>query len=214
MGKTILYYTSNSEEKSFEEKIKAKLLSACGNIPIISVSHKPIKLGKNIAIGVHKPTNVLLYYQLLLGCKQATTPFVISAESDFLYCPDYFSFTPPSPNKIYRYNHIRLLYKYHWGFFRKKYSEGAQIVGREFLISFLEEKLKGIPMFDQNPANRQFNVYAGGIPIEMFGSDLACVTFKTGDSLHKFTKVEREKSLPELPYWGTVKSMRKEMFKL
>ena len=211
---TIIYYTSNREEAKFETKIIHQLRKASSKIPIISVSHQPLKLGKNICLGIHKPTNVLLYHQLLLGCKHATTPFVLSAESDFLYCPDYFKFIPPKLDQIYRYNHIRLMYKYHWGFFRKKYSEGAQIVGRKFLISFLEDKLKGIDMFDENPSNRQFNAYAGGIPLEMYGGELACVTFKTGNSLHKFTKVERERSLHELPYWGSVIDMRKTMFNL
>ena len=212
---TIVYYTSNQEEKSFEDKIVKKLLEVSGNLPIISVSHKPMDLGTNICIGIHKPTNVLLYHQILIGAKLAKTPFVISAESDFLYPPDYFKFIPPKLDQIYRYNHIRLMYKYHWGFFRKRYSEGAQIVGREFFISFLEKKLRKIPMNNQDSANRQFNVYADlSVPFEMFGSEIACVTFKTGNSLHKFTRVEREHSLPELPYWGKVVDMRKKMFNI
>lgn len=213
MDKTIIYYTSNQEEENFEEKIKEKLLKVHGEIPIISVSHRPIKLGKNICIGVHQPSNVLLYYQLLLGCKEATTPFVLNAEADFLYCPDYFNFTPLVKNKIYRYGHIRMVWKYHWGFFRKKYSEGAQIVGREYLISLLETSLKGILMFERGPRARQFNPYWGR-SFEMYGGEFACVTFKTGNSLHKYTAVEKTRSLPELPYWGTVKQIRKEMFNL
>lgn len=216
MDKTIIYYTCNREEEGFEEKIKKKLLEAHGDIPIISVSHKPIDLGKNIYVGVHQPSNVLLFHQLLLGCKKAKTPFVINAEADFLYPPDYFNFEPPEKNKIYRFRNIRLMYKYHWGFFRKSYSEGAQIAGREYLISVLENALKGIPLRPQpydHSKYRKFNPYSN-VPFEMFGGELACLTFKTGDSLHKFTAVERSQSLPELPYWGTAKNMRREIFNI
>ena len=208
---TIIYYTSNREEEAFEEKIKRKLLETSGGIPIISVSHKPIDLGKNICIGIHQPTNVLLYHQILLGCKMAKTPFVISAEADFLNPPEYFNFTPTSLDRIYRYNNIRVLYKVHRGFYRKKSSEGAQIVGRKYLISLLENALKGISMFDDNPKFRRFFPY-WGVPLEMYEGEIPCVTFKTGDSLHKYVTVEKEEPKPELPYWGTAVNMRKEMF--
>jgi hypothetical protein len=202
---TIVYYTSNRENEKFEQTIRQKLMAVCGDIPIISVSYKPIDLGKNICVGEHIPSNAMIFRQLLMGCEAATTPFVINAEADFLYCPEYFTFTPPKENQIYRYDNIRMLYKYNWGFFRKPYSEGAQITGREYLISLLQERLKDAP------EDTKFNPYHR-IPLEMFGGENACVSFKTGDSLHKYMALGRERSVPELPYWGTVEDMRKEMF--
>lgn len=212
---TIIYYTSNREEEAFENKVELKLLEVSGKIPIISVSHKPINLGKNICVGVHYPSNLTLYRQLLIGCKEAKTTFVANAEADFLYPPEYFSFVPKDNNKIYRYGNIRLMYKYHWGFFRKKYSEGAQIAGREYLISILENTLKNVPEWYEKESTeyRKLNPYKH-MPFEIFNGEIACVTFKTGDSLHKFTAVEREKSKPELPYWGKASDLRKEMFGL
>jgi len=210
---TIIYYTSNREEEAFENKVRQKLLETAGNIQIISVSHKPINLGKNICVGVHYPSNATLFRQLLIGCKEAKTTFVANAEADFLYCPEYFSFIPKDKDKIYRYGNIRLMYKYHWGFFRKKYSEGAQIAGREYLISILENALRDTPEWYEQESTeyRRINPYKH-MSFEIFNGDNACVTFKTGDSLHKFTAVEREKSKPELPYWGKASDLRKEMF--
>src|SRR3989344_8607259 len=202
---TIIYYTRNREDENFEKKIRKKLLEVCGKIPIISVSHKPIKLGKNICIGEHEPSNAMIYRQLLIGCKEAATPFVINAEADFLYCPEYFSFVPPSKKKIYRYANIRFMYKYHWGFFRKLYSEGAQIAGRKYLIKLLEHQLQGASDKDM-----KFDPYRKE-EIEMFGGENACVTFKTGNSLHKYAAAGSH-SVPSLPYWGTAKNMRKKMF--
>lgn len=203
---TVIYYTSNQEEESFEQKIREKLLQVIGELPLISVSHKAIDFGKNICIGVHKPANKMIYTQLLIGCKEAKTPFIINAEADFLYCPEYFNFVPPKTDQIYRYNNIRVAYKYHWGFFKKAYSEGAQIAGRNYLISLLEKALEKAPK-----GETKFNAYKD-IPLEMYGGPMPCVTFKTGDSLHKYVAFEREKSVHELPYWGSITDMRKELF--
>jgi len=208
---TVIYYTCNREDETFEKKIRKNLLKVCGDLPIISVSHKPIKLGKNICIGVHTPSNVLLYHQILIGCMEAKTPFVINVESDFLYPKEYFNFIPPSLDKIYRYVPIELMYKYHYGFWFKKYSEGAQIVGRKYLISLLEERLKGLDIFAADPSYSKFNAYEH-IPFETFTGGIAAVTFKTGNSLHKYTAVEHKHSVPEIDYWGKASDLRKEMF--
>lgn len=210
---TIIYYTCNRESEDFENKVINKLTEVAGDTPVISVSHKPMNFGKNICVGRHRPSNLTLFRQLLIGCKEAKTPFVANAEADFLYPPEYFSFRPKDKEKIYRYGNIRLMYKYHWGFFRKKYSEGAQVSGRKYLISVLEKALDGVPEWYEKESTeyRKLNPYKG-IPFEIFNGDNACVTFKTGDSLHKFTSVEREHSKPELPYWGTADNLRKEMF--
>ena len=202
---TIIYYTSNREDENFEKKINQKLLESCGDIPIISISQKPIDLGKNICIGEHQPSNAMLFRQLLTGCEDATTPFVINAEADFLYCPEYFTFVPPKKDTIYRYANIRILYKWHYGYLHKIQSEGAQIAGREYLISLLKERLVGAP------EDTRFNPYKH-VPVAMFEGGNACVSFKTGDSLHKYVSVLRERSRPELPYWGKAEDLREEMF--
>jgi len=211
---TIIYYTCNREEKSFENKVRQRLLETAKNIPIISVSHKPIKLGRNICVGVHYPSNLTLYRQLLIGAKAAKTTFVANAEADFLYPPEYFSFLPKEEEKIYRYGNIRLMYKYHWGFFPKQYSEGAQIAGRKYLISVLENALKACPEWfeEDSPHFRKLDPYKN-ISFEMFTGNNACVTFKTGQSLHKYSAISTH-SVPSLPYWGTAVEMRKAMFGL
>lgn len=211
--RTIIYYTSNRENEDFEGKIKEKLLENSHGIPIISVSQKPIKLGKNICIGIHKPSNVLLYHQVLTGLKAAKTPIIVSAEADFLYPPNYFNFIPPRLDVIYRYNNVRLMWKNHWGFFKKRYSEGAQIAGREYLISVIEKALKGFDVFDESPNLSKFTPYHR-LPLDLFGGYVPAVTFKTGDSLHKSAGVEPHHSLYMIPYWGEARAMRSKMFNI
>lgn len=49
---TVVYYTSNKEHEYFENKVKKRLLKTIGDIPLISVSQKPMKgFGKNICVG-------------------------------------------------------------------------------------------------------------------------------------------------------------------
>jgi hypothetical protein len=212
---TIIYYTSNREEESFEAKIKQKLLAVSKGIPIVSVSYKPIDLGKNICVGEHYPSNTNLFKQILIGCREAKTPFVINAEADFLYPPEYFTFRPTDKNTIYRYRDIKLLLKYHYGFFRKIYLEGAQIAGREFLISILEKALKDFPEWieDDSSFHRRLNPY-WRMSFEYFGEGPACISFKTGEGLRKSIDMRGQKSIPALPYWGSADDIRKEMFSL
>ena len=51
MGKTIIYYTANREKESFENKVRENILKVKGDLPVISVSQKPIDFGKNICVG-------------------------------------------------------------------------------------------------------------------------------------------------------------------
>jgi hypothetical protein len=70
------------------------LKQTAGDMPIVSVSHEPINLGKNIAIGKQKRSWLLLYKQLLLGVENANTKYVAMAKHDCLYTPEHFAFTP------------------------------------------------------------------------------------------------------------------------
>ena len=48
---TVLYYTSNREGENFEIKVREIILENKGDLPLISVSQKPIDFGKNRAKG-------------------------------------------------------------------------------------------------------------------------------------------------------------------
>ena len=46
--KTILYYSASTESFEFEQKIIEDLKKKAGDIPIISITRKPLDLGTNI----------------------------------------------------------------------------------------------------------------------------------------------------------------------
>ncbi|OGE35676.1 hypothetical protein A3E66_04400 [Candidatus Daviesbacteria bacterium RIFCSPHIGHO2_12_FULL_37_16] len=217
MNKTILYYTSNHEDPVFEQKIIDSLLENCGNLPIVSVSQKPIKLGQNICVGEVGQSYVNEWRQILIGAKVATTEYLIMAESDFLYPPEYFQFKPKDEN-IYRYDNIWIMWlekdeKYkHYNFHRKHYSEGAQIVRREYFINLLEKYLEQFPDW----YNKSYNELKSRISpyyyesYTFFHGENPCISMKTRNGTSSSTGILHGKPniSKNLPYWGNVNDLR------
>ncbi len=193
--KTILYYTSNRETPKFEAKIVAKLLENCGNLPIISVSQKPMDLGKNICVGDVGHSYLNLYRQQLVGAKKAKTEYLIFAEADFLYPKEYFEFEPKGEN-IYLYDNVWILHKRKLASFRRKsFSHGVQFVKRKYLIDRLERGLKGLPKwFDGNPSpwmsHKQRRLVTTPL-FTFFHGDIPCISFKTGDGMNMWTALKK-----------------------
>lgn len=83
-----------------------------------------------------------IYDQLLIGCKQATTPYIGVIEDDVLYSPEHFSeFRPPMDTFAYN-NHRWALFTwwkptYNW---RNRVSNCSLIASRELAIEALEER--------------------------------------------------------------------------
>src|SRR3990172_149397 len=109
MNKTIIYYTSNREDPKMEQKVIDDMLAKSGNIPIISVSQKPMKLGANICIGDVGHSYLNCRKQMLMAAKLAKTEYIIAAESDILYPPEYFNFEPTGEN-VYRYFNVWVMW--------------------------------------------------------------------------------------------------------
>lgn len=207
---TIIFYTSNHEEENFEKNIRRVLLTTIGDLPLISVSQKPIDFGENICVGEVGANDHNLYRQIQIACQSAKTPFVASAEADNLYPPDYINFNPPVVDAIYRYNNIWVLKHWQKVFVRKSWCEGAQIIGREYYLSLLEKEFEDLPMWTTktgtktNPfkrLNRNWTYYGTKNPV---------VSFKTGHGLRSNT-LTLEESAESLPYWGSVSTVRRKL---
>lgn len=208
---TIVYYTSNHEDPEFEKKIQANILKQKGDIPLISVSQKPMDFGQNICVGDVGLNGPNGFRQTLIGVKAAKTPYIIFAESDFLYPPDYFTFIPPDENDCYRHDNVWIVFKdpkfgsYH----KKRVSEGAQICGRELLIEKYENFFEGLPEWcDERRPPRKPEPLSGH-KWKWFSGD-PCISFKTGNGLRSTTNTVKE--IPHeriLPYWGHIKDIRR-----
>jgi len=210
---TILYYTSNRENESFENKIRENLLRVCGDLPIISVSQKPIDLGTNICVDDVGTSGFNMFRQVLIGCKAATTEFIISAEADCLYPPEYFKFIPSRNDVCYREKNLYVLRRHREVFHKKRNgATHAQIIGREFYIKRLEELFGDAPEWNTQEKNfpkercKKEDIVD---QVEYYETIYPTVQIKTGESMRHYTACIEREAFVELPYWGTVENMRK-----
>ena len=93
---TVIYYTSNYASPYFLANTLAILKNAIGDLPVISVSHKPMDFGRNICVGDIGRSHLNIYRQILIGAKAAETPYVALAEDDILYPASHFELRPSS----------------------------------------------------------------------------------------------------------------------
>ena len=197
---TVIYYTHNKENESFEKRIQETILENSGSTPIISVSRKPISFGKNICVGETEIDTLGMFRQILIGSQAATSKYIALAESDFLYPPEYFSFKPDYDDMFCMVNPIYVLYskgRRSCKFYKKRGVECAAIVGRNYLIRCLSQVLS-----DPSCAERIGNLYRLG-KFKFIHLKNPVITFKTGNGMHFLTPMSKYNQKTELPFWGS-----------
>ena len=214
---TVLYFTSDTEDERFTERVREKILELKGDLPLVSVSQKPLSnFGKNICVGVHDNCYANQFRQVQIGLNEVTTLFVTVAEADYLYPPEYFAFRPTEIIPYYRYDNVWVCYhlrgKKPWFYFKGN-SNGCQVINKEFWLNDINPALDGkkewfnkddpMPPIPRVPTDRNY----------LWKSDNPAITFKTGRGVRTHTTVIK-KVLPKhtLPYWGSADEIRKEMF--
>jgi len=211
---TIIYYTSNREDEAFENKIKAKLLEVCGDVPIISVSQKPIDLGKNICVGEVGACDANLFRQIQTGCEAATTPFVISAEADCLYPPEYFQFVPEDIDEYYRFDNLYVLNQWgdgdYGGFYRKDSAPFAQIIGRDLYIRMIKKALEGKPQWNNPKEHFRIPLFLDQ-SWKVVNNKNPVLNLKTFNGMRKHTTTFGS-AVPSIPYWGSKEEVRRTIW--
>lgn len=204
--RSIIYYSANTEELEFEQRIIEDLKKKAKDIPIISVTRKPIDLGINICVGEQPVCYTNEWRQLLIGLKAAKTKYCMTAESDCLYSEDYLTFTPPRDDTMYYYDNLYLVWKRHNGFWKKNTPcEGAEICNREYWISQLEHLLGN----GWKPKGRRWEskIVKKFFPNKETFTGNGVITFKTGNGLSSRSVFINNK-LREIPYWGNIKEIK------
>lgn len=197
------------EKPEFEQKIIDNLLKQSDGIPIISVTRKPLNLGKNICIGEQPVCYSNSWKQLLIGLKESSTKFCLAAESDVLYPPEYFQFIPSIENQVYRYTNVWVCFEGKAGFWRKPWSEGAQMCGREYWIERLENVLdSGWEEMSTPPNTVVKQIFTTRDQYSWTGNPV--ITFKTRQGVNYKTGFYHGR-VTELPYWGTIKEVYRRM---
>jgi len=201
VNRTIVYYTANKEKESFENKVIGNILKVKGNLPIISVSQKPIEFGKNICVGDIGQNYKNSFKQAIIGCEAAKTKYVIMTESDCLY-PEkgYFDFIPTDPSVIYTYDNVWLMWnrENRTRFYKHGTTGGSIILEREHYIKLLKEKIKGIEIFSSPELKWQ----------KFTGEPLINIKTRQGVSFGT-ALTPNVQPIKRFPYWGTVEDVKR-----
>ena len=168
---TVIYYTSNREKPEFEDNIKQSLLNTIGDLPLISVSQKPIDFGENICVGDIGFSIENAFEQLKIGAQAAKTKFVCACESDTIYPVGYFKFQPIRSDCYYVPKTVYvLLSKKLWvkRFVLKALNvDNGIIADRQYLIGLI----------------KKHKVLLGAGSVERFSCE-PLLAFKTDNNLH------------------------------
>jgi len=212
---TILYYTSNQEGNKFEERVKQNILKVKKDIPIISVSQKPIDFGHNICVGEHGASGFNMFRQVQIGLRKVKTPFVVSAEADCLYPPKYFTHIPRKLDVAYRSWNTYVMPQWRAFFFHKYMgATHSQVVGTKYYLNRLNKLFEGAP--DWSTKEKNFPKERTGMEdvfdeVILYKSRYPVVQIKTTRSMRHYTFSDRTPVL-ELPHWGDGKEFRKKYY--
>lgn len=217
---TIIYCSSNREMPEFEQRVIDNILLHCGNIPIVSVTQKPMNFGANTCVGTDIGVSGFNFFrQSQIACEIAKTRFVLSCEADCFYPPDYFQFIPSQDNKCYRNSNLYVMPQHRTFFWRKP--EGAthaQIVNRDFYLNRLRLLFGDAPLWSVEERNfpkerlKKEDVFEKD-QIEFYETENPVVQIKTSQSMRHYTHSDRIDT-HDLPYWGTGKDFRKKYYDL
>jgi hypothetical protein len=197
---TVIYYTANREDERFEKVIRAVIVRASGGLPIISVSQQPLDFGRNLCVGEVGISNQNAHRQFQIGCQAATTEFVHAAESDTLYPPEYFQFIPEEAQSAYR----TPIYLFRWGddrFYRKKSSESATVIGREYAIRAIDKSLRRRGVWRESlETGREVPYTFRHGHWKPFVLTTPIISIKTPNQMHAWHG--HDEVVAELPFWG------------
>lgn len=220
---TAVYITANAVHDDFATATKGYLLEALGDLPLISVSKKPIDFGQNICVGETPRNQANIYHQALVGVKAATTPYIAICEDDVLYSPEHFKYRPSG--KMWAYN-MNTWSIFTWGepVFTYKAPGGRRnlnglICERELFIEHLEERFRLWPddnKIDINifgePGKYDNQLGTTPYPSEDFYTNPPNIVFSHQENL-QFKGLGTRKALGQIratsiPYWGTAQSIK------
>jgi len=200
---TVIYYTSNREEPQFEKRVRETLLEAVGDLPIISVSQKPIDFGKTICVGDIGASAENILVQLREGVLAAKTKYTVQTEDDCLYHKSYFDFKPERSDTIYQPDSFYVLWPEKPArYYKKRRGDLSGFVNTKHLLNVIDKIML-------KPFDHLENVVRKHTRREQFHNEIPIVSFKTRNGLHYGSVIRKKQGARELPYWGKTRALIK-----
>lgn len=225
MKSCIVYYTCNTHKSSIDEACREQLLKA--GLPIVAISlNKDLNFGDiRVTVGgVRGPE--MMHEQVLMGLEGAKGyDNVFLCESDVLYHPSHFDFTPQE-NYIIYYNQNVWKYRYPDGFTFKT-QDMRQVSGicadRLLLLDFYTKRVKQI---EKEGFNRHYEPgikqTVGTTHTKDWSSQYPniCIRHDSNITKSKFSPEEfrnpkyaqgwQETGSDKVPGWGDIKEILKD----
>lgn len=145
--KGIVYYTCNTHKPEIDQMCRDKLDAARGAIDLTCVSlNKALGYGDRTILMDGERGPLMMHRQILAGLRASPAEYVFLCESDVLYHPSHFEFTPKR-HDVYYYNTNVWRWKYPENFY--VWTDNLQQVSglcahRELLIDFYEKRIAQI----------------------------------------------------------------------
>jgi hypothetical protein len=223
---SIVYYTANVLREPFFTNALNQLKEAAGDIPVISVSQKPMDFGKNICIGDIGKSYLNIYRQMLIGAKEVKTPFIAFAEDDTLYPAEHFKTFLPKETE-FAYDMARWSI-YSWtkpALYSIKFrrTNTCLIAPRDLFIEAIEERFVKWP--DDSKVNLGFwgepSRYEKQLGVTVrkgvqFSSQVPVISFSHPDAIgygiQGKNKAVGEIKAYEIPYWGRAEQVLERFY--
>lgn len=223
---TAIFLTQNEVPESWAAFHHEVLLRELEDIPLITLSRKPMQLpGINLLQDEPKSLSNI-YRQLLRGAKIATTEYIAVVEDDTLYPREHFLQTPHRGHIGYNMNHWSLFTwitphhprpTYSWRNRRGNYSMLSE---RKLVIEALEERFtkypNGTPENITGEIGRPMVERNMGITLRRvheFETTIGIVNFNHAHASDTLQRQQRKNlgkiQAYDVPYWGKAEELVK-----
>lgn len=213
---TLLYYTASTIEETLGENVRKHLLSVKGNLPLVSISQKPLNFGKNYFIGEIGRSYYNCYKQILTGAYAVKTKYIACCEDDTLYSMEHFSHRP-SNEQVFSYNK-NMWYCEETEFWTKGWTGMLScIVGTQYLIDTLKSRFDKYSEEIHHHSSRFFRTFQepgrwDKTKTEYWESKIPIVTFNYFNAMGGKAKsvAHMPKSKQILEPWGDCWDLKKQ----
>lgn len=138
--KGIIYFTNNKHTPAIFKGVQEQILKS--GLPITSASYLPIDFGDNEVV---PDPSIMGYFKRILSClERSTADYVFFCESDVLYHPSHFEFTPPRNDTFYYNTNV-----WKWNYYDHRvitYDHQGSLscccVNRKLALDFFRRRLK------------------------------------------------------------------------
>ena len=145
----IIYYSSCREDPEFEKRVQDNILSVT-DLPIVSVTQKPMDFGRNICVGDVGASGFNCFRQQQIALENTDADFVISTEADCLYPGDYFKEDIFADDKCFRMNNLYVMGDHRNYYWRKlEGAAHAQVINRQFYLDRLNKLFEAMTYCSQ-----------------------------------------------------------------